>query len=154
MLLRGQRRTLAAVEAKRTSIPAVVVDRPEDADRIVRQMAENDHRSGMSTADRISGVKQLAAFGLTAAQITRRTARPRAEVDAALTIAGSELAEKAAQRWDYLTLDQAAMLAEFEDDAEPVKGLMLAAKEGSSTPPSDCATSARTRPRSPPRPRS
>lgn len=130
VVLRGQRRTLAAVEAKCTSIPAVVVDRPEDADRIVHQMAENDHRSGMSNADRISGVKQLAAFGLTAAQIKRRTARPRAEVDAALTIAGSELAEKAAQRWDYLTLGQAATLAEFEDDAEAVKALMLAAKEG------------------------
>ncbi len=108
----------------------MVVDRPEDADRIVHQMAENDHRSGMSNADRISGVKQLAAFGLTAAQIKRRTARPRAEVDAALVVAGSELAEKAAQRWDYLTLDQAAILAEFEDDAEAVKALMLAAKEG------------------------
>ena len=68
-------------------------------------MAENDHRSAMTTADRIAGVKQLAAFGLTAAQIKRRTARPRTEVDAALTVAGSELAEKAAQRWDFLTLD-------------------------------------------------
>ncbi len=130
VVLRGQRRTLAALEAKRSSIPAVVVDRPEDADRIVHQMAENDHRTGMTTSDRIAGVKQLAAFGLTAAQIKRRTARPRAEVDAALVVAGSELAEKAAQRWDYLTLDQAATLAEFEDDAEAVKALMLAAKEG------------------------
>lgn len=82
VVLRGQRRTLAAVEAKRASIPAVVVERPEDADRIVHQMAENDHRSGMSTADRISGVKQLAAFGLTAAQIKlapglKRNWRPR-----------------------------------------------------------------------------
>lgn len=130
VILRGQRRTLAAVEAKRATIPAVVVERPEDVDRIVHQMAENDHRSGMTTADRISGVKQLAAFGLTAAQIKRRTARPRTEVDAALTAAGSELAERAAHRWDFLTLDQAATLAEFEDDAEAVKALMVAAKSG------------------------
>ncbi|MGL5858781.1 MAG: ParB/RepB/Spo0J family partition protein [Angustibacter sp.] len=130
VVLRGQRRTLAAVETKQASIPAVVVQRPEDADRIVQQMAENDHRTGMTTADRIAGVKQLAAFGLTAAQIKRRTARPRSEVDAALVVAGSELAANAAQRWDYLTLDQAAILAEFEDDPEAVKALMVAAKEG------------------------
>jgi ParB family chromosome partitioning protein len=128
VILRGQRRTLAATEAKRATIPAVVVDRPEDVDRIVHQMAENDHRSGMTTADRIAGVKQLAAFGLTAAQIKRRTARPRSEVDAALTVAGSELAEKAAQRWDFLTLDQAATLA--EDDPEAVRSLVVAAKDG------------------------
>ncbi|WP_457255970.1 ParB/RepB/Spo0J family partition protein [Pedococcus sp. P5_B7] len=130
VILRGQRRTLAATEAKRATIPAIVVNRPEDVDRIVHQMAENDHRSAMTTADRIAGVKQLAAFGLTAAQIKRRTARPRTEVDAALTVAGSELAEKAAQRWDFLTLDQAATLAEFEDDPEAVKSLMVAAKDG------------------------
>ena len=130
VILRGQRRTLAAAEAKRAAIPAVAVDRPEDVDRIVHQMAENDHRSAMTTADRIAGVKQLAAFGLTAAQIKRRTARPRGEVDAALAVAGSELAQKAAERWDFLTLDQAATLAEFEDDPEAVKALMVAAKDG------------------------
>lgn len=130
VILRGQRRTLAATEANRATIPAVVVDRPEDVDRIMHQMAENDHRSAMTTADRIAGVKQLAAFGLTAAQIKRSTARPRTEVDAALTVAGSELAQKAAQRWDFLTLDQAATLAGFDDDPEAVKALMVAAKDG------------------------
>lgn len=130
VVLRGQRRTLAAVETKQATIPAVVVPRPEDADRIVQQMAENDHRSDMTTADRVAGVKQLAAFGLTAAQIKRRTSRPRTEVDAALAVAASELAEKASQRWDFLTLDQAATLAEFEDDPEAIEALTLAAKDG------------------------
>ena len=37
-------------------------------------------------------------------------------VDASLTVAGSELATKAIERWDFLTLEQAAGLAEFEDD--------------------------------------
>jgi len=113
VVLYGQRRILAAARTGRTSVPAYVIDCPEDVDRIIDQMAENDHREGIDTADRIGGMKQLAAFGLTAAQIKRRTARPRDEVDAALTVARSELAEKAAQRWDFLTLDQAATLAEF-----------------------------------------
>ena len=130
VVLYGQRRILAAVETGRTSVPAYVIDCPEDVDRIIDQMAENDHREGINTADRIGGMKQLAAFGLTAAQIKRRTARPRDEVDAALTVARSELASKAAQRWDFLTLDQAATLAEFDNDPEAAKALTVAAREG------------------------
>jgi ParB family chromosome partitioning protein len=49
-------------------------------------------------------------------------------VDAALTVARSELAEKAAQRWDFLTLDQAATLA--DNDPEAAKALTVAAREG------------------------
>lgn len=130
VVLYGQRRILAAARTGCTSVPAYVIDCPEDVDRIIDQMAENDHREGINTADRTGGMKQLAAFGLTAAQIKRRTARPRDEVDAALTIARSELAEKAAQRWDFLTLDQAATLAEFDNDPEAVKALTVAAREG------------------------
>ena len=77
VVLYGQRRILAAVETGRTSVPAYVINCPEDVDRIIDQMAENDHREGINTADRIGGMKQLAAFGLTAAQIKRRTARQR-----------------------------------------------------------------------------
>lgn len=130
VVLRGQRRTLAAAQVEAENIPAVLVARPEDVDRVVHQMAENDHRAAMSTAERVAAVEQLAGFGLTAAQIKRRTARPRTEVDAALTVASSEIAKKAALRWDFLTLDQAATLADFDADTEAVKALTVAAKEG------------------------
>ncbi|GAA1828803.1 hypothetical protein GCM10009836_03240 [Pseudonocardia ailaonensis] len=47
-----------------------------------------------------------------------------------LKIAGSELAAGATQRWDFLTLDQAAAVAEFDDDAEAAKAIVAAAKSG------------------------
>jgi ParB family transcriptional regulator, chromosome partitioning protein len=127
----GQRRTLAAIEAGLATVPVMVVTATGDeAERIVQQLGENDHRAGLSAADRLGAYEQLAALGLTAAQITRRTRRPKAEVDAALTVTGSELAAKAVGRFEFLTLDQAATIAEFDHDTEAVKALTVAAKQG------------------------
>jgi ParB family chromosome partitioning protein len=51
-------------------------------------------------------------------------------VKAAITVAGSDLAKAASERYDFLTLDQAAAVAEFEEDGEAVKRLILAAQRG------------------------
>jgi ParB family transcriptional regulator, chromosome partitioning protein len=127
----GQRRTLAAIEAGLAAVPVMVVTTSADeAVRIVQQLGENDHRSDLTPADRLGAYEQLAALGLSAAQITRRTRRPKAEVDAALTVTGSELAARAVGRFEFLTLDQAATIAEFDHDGEAVKVLTVAAKEG------------------------
>lgn len=130
VVLYGQRRTLASIEAKRDTIPAYVVASQDAADRLIDQMAENDHRASLTTGDRVKAFEQLTALGLTAAQIAKRTATKRADVDAGLAVAASELAVKAAERFDFLTLDQAAVLADFEDDTEAVKALTVAASEG------------------------
>jgi len=130
VVLRGQRRTLAAVEAGRPTVPVEVVSQPAEPDRLVDQLGENDHRQAIRPADRVAAYEQLGAFGLTAAQIAKRTATKRVEVDAALKVAGSETARKAAQRWGWLTLDQAAVVAEFDDDPAAVKDLVTAAKNG------------------------
>jgi ParB family chromosome partitioning protein len=130
VVLYGQRRTLAAVETGRAEIPAYIVESQGDADRLIDQMAENDHRASITQSERVAGFEQLAALGLSAAQIAKRTATKRADVDTALVVAGNELATKAVERWDWLTLDQAAGLAEFSDDAEAVKRLTVAAQQG------------------------
>lgn len=130
VVLYGQRRTLAAVETNQPTIPAYVVDGHDEADRLIDQMAENDHRASLTTGEKAKAFEQLAALGLSAGQIAKRTATKRAHVDTALTIAGSEIATKAADRFDFLTLDQAATIAEFEDDHEAVKALTIAAKQG------------------------
>ncbi|MGQ0464923.1 MAG: hypothetical protein ACT4QG_06345, partial [Sporichthyaceae bacterium] len=44
--------------------------------------------------------------------------------------AGSDLAKAATVRYDFLDLEQAAVVAEFEDDVEAVKALVSAAKNG------------------------
>lgn len=126
----GHRRTLAAAQAGRTSIPVYVVPATSEAARVVDQMAENDHRTGLSTGERVAAFAQLDALGLSAAQIAKQTATKPAHVKAALIVAGSTVAAGASARWDFLTLDQAATLADFEDQDETVTALVAAAKTG------------------------
>jgi ParB family chromosome partitioning protein len=134
----GHRRTLAAVEAGR-DVPALVYtgtftdEAAAEVERILGQHAENTHRTGLSPTDTIAAFGQLAALGVSPAQIARRSKTRRATVDAALAVASSEVASKAAQRWDFVTLEDAALLAEFEDDPEAVKRMVTAAKAGEST---------------------
>lgn len=126
----GQRRTLAAVEVGRASIPAYVVDGDGDqVRRIVEQLAENDHRRALREGDHLAAFEQLALLGLSAEQIARRTGTKKDRVTCALTVAGSPVAAAAAAQYD-LTLDQAVVIAEFEDDAAAVERLTaLAAKD-------------------------
>lgn len=126
----GHRRTLAAAQAGRTSIPVYVVPATSEAARVVDQMAENDHRTGLSTGERVAAFAQLDALGMTAAQIVKATATKPAHVKAALVVAGSTVAAGASARFDFLTLDQAATLADFEDQEQTVTALVAAAKTG------------------------
>jgi ParB family chromosome partitioning protein len=98
--------------------------------RIVGQWAENEHRTSLTVAERVGALARLAAFGVTPAQIAKRTKTGRAEVDAALAVAGSDLAKAATVRYDFLDLGQAATVAEFEADTDAVKALVAAAKNG------------------------
>lgn len=132
-VLRGQRRTLTAAKVGTPSgtIPCRVVPQPEDADRIGDQMVENIHRSGMRQSEILAGVEQLALLGLSAAQITKRVALPRAEVNAALAVASKEQARTRVEAGD-LTLEQAAIYAEFDGDDEATEGLDNAVRWGRS----------------------
>ncbi|WP_460467428.1 ParB/RepB/Spo0J family partition protein [Calidifontibacter terrae] len=126
----GQRRTLAAVEAGVATIPAYVSPSPEDAERIVDQLAANDHRTALTAGEHAAAFEQLAGFGLSAAQIAKRTGHKRAQVNAGLAAAASEAARDALSAHDALTIDQAAGLAEVDDDPEAVARLMKALTEG------------------------
>jgi ParB family chromosome partitioning protein len=131
----GNRRTNGAIEANLKTVPVRVVadESTGDAaqiDRILAQMAENDDRADLTTADRVLVVQQLSAFGLTAAQIAKRTRRDRGDVDAALAVAKSKLAQAATVRYDFLGVLEAATIAEFEDDPETVTALVAAARTG------------------------
>jgi ParB-like chromosome segregation protein Spo0J len=130
----GHRRVLAALEVGRRVPVAVVGDESgDDADqieRLVAQFAENEHRLSLTTAERVDVVEQLSLLGVPAAQIVKRTRIPRKQVASALAVAGSELAKGAAARHEFLTLDQAAAVAEFDQDTEAVNALLAAAKTG------------------------
>jgi ParB family chromosome partitioning protein len=131
----GHRRTLAAVQVARPLVPVVLVadettDTAAQVERIIGQWAENEHRTGLTTAERVDALAQLAAFGVSPAQIAKRTKSGRAEVDAALAVAGSDLAKAATARYDFLDLAQAATVADFESNPDAVAELVVAAKNG------------------------
>jgi ParB family chromosome partitioning protein len=123
----GQRRTLAAMQLELDSIDVIL--KPQEiaeAARVVTQLIENDQRQELTESERVFGYKQLAMFGVSADQISRRTNRPKAQVQQALAIAESEIATDALQSLP-VTLEQAALLVEFEDDAEAVDRLLQVA---------------------------
>jgi ParB family chromosome partitioning protein len=131
----GHRRTLAAVQTGRATVPVVIAadetcDDAATVERLVTQWAENEHRVGLTTAERADVIGQLSAFGVTPTQIARRTRATKAEVTAALAVHGSELARAATTRYDFLDLTQAAVVAEFDTDPEAVKALVVGAREG------------------------
>lgn len=127
-VLAGQRRTLAARAAGRTTIPALVSDTPPDqADRLVDQYVENEHRAPLTNSERITAIEQMALAGLSDHQIAKRTATPKATVQAAKAAAQAPALREYA---DQLTLDQAAALTEFDDDPDAVEALLAAATTG------------------------
>ncbi len=125
----GQRRTVFAARAGLASVPVVVIPPPDEVRRLVEQVTENEHRAPLSTAERASAVQQLALLGLTAEQLVRRTRLRRVDVDHALAVAASTAATAAAAEHP-ISLEQAAAIAEFDDEAEVVEELAAAAAGG------------------------
>lgn len=125
---KGKRRTLAAVETGRPSVPVLVepgtpyddtdtAGTEESIERIVDQLEENHHRTSTSEADEVRAHQQLLDLGLTAGQIARRTHVPTARVKATAAVARSELAAAVLDRYE-VTLDQVAVIAEFDDGTD------------------------------------
>lgn len=114
----GQRRVFAAREAGLTTIPVYLVEADEvNAERIVQQMVENDQREALTDGDRAAAFQQLAFEGLSVTAIARRTGTKQKEVKTALAVVENQVAASAIQE-HQLTLDQAAVLIEFDGDDE------------------------------------
>jgi len=119
----GQRRTSAALEIGWPVVTVLVKPRDTaegdaaDERRMVAQLAENEQRLELSTADSAAAYRQLALFGLTEERIARKTNSAKGRVQTALKVAASPAALANAEAHS-LTLDQAALIAEFDDDAE------------------------------------
>jgi len=131
----GNRRTLAAIEAGQPAVPVIVAGDEStgttaEIERIIGQYHENTQRAALSDLDEVSVVAALFDLGVPAAHIAKRTKMPKPKVAAAKKVAGSELATAATARYDFLTLDQAATIADFEDDPEALKALVTAAQHG------------------------
>jgi ParB family chromosome partitioning protein len=119
----GQRRTLAAIDGGVTEIPAVVVDGlKDDATRVMRQLIVNDQREPITDVDRMAAWQSLFDLEVSADAIARKTKAPKARIEAAKKVSGSDLA-RALVVDEAMPLDVAAELVEFEDDPALVERL-------------------------------
>ena len=125
-LLFGHRRRAAAIAAERL-LPCVVASDVDDAQRIARQLAENLHRKELSTAEEAAAYAQLAMLDMTDAAIARATGVTRQHVAQARKVADSDIAAAITERYN-LTLDQAIVIAEFDNDHDAVKQLAATAR--------------------------
>lgn len=119
----GHRRTIAAILAGLDVYPVVILPVNDDKlDRLSKQIAENRQRVGLTDADLTDGMRQMALFGATAAQIAKRIKIPKKTVETALQVAESEKA-RAAQVENNLTITQSAGVLEFLEDPAAVDRL-------------------------------
>lgn len=130
----GHRRTLAAIAAKLPTVPVEVIgdegtETADEIERLVRQHAENTHRVGYTVSEDAALVEQLALYGVTDDKIAKRLQMDPDDVKAARVIAASPLAQAAGDKYE-LDITQAAAVAEFSNDTERVKALVVAAKSG------------------------
>lgn len=120
-VLMGQRRTRAAVEAGRESIPVMIIDSPEEAERIVTQVVENIQRAELTEADEADAYHQLSLIGVSAAAIAKKTGRTKTTVEGALKAKASEAGAAALGKgW---TIEEALIMAEFEGDEDATEEL-------------------------------
>lgn len=130
----GQRRVSAALEIGWPVVPVLIKPRADaEADRheeqrILVQLAENEQRASLHDSEIAAGYKQLALIGVSEDQIARKTNSAKGRVTTALKVAASEIATAAIEKHE-LTLDQAAILVEFENDEKALAELQTIAKE-------------------------
>jgi ParB family chromosome partitioning protein len=120
-VLMGQRRTRAAVEAERPSIPVMIIESPEEAERIVTQVVENVQRAELTEADEADAYHQLSLIGVSAAAIAKKTGRTKTTVESALKAKSSNAGAAALGKgW---SIEEALIMAEFEGDQSATEEL-------------------------------
>src|SRR5262249_4514500 len=93
----GQRRTLAARQAGRATVPVYVLATTGDdlagtAERITQQIVTNDQRPALTDAQRVKGINQLLLAGVSPAKVAKKLSLNRDIVTAAAAAAQSETA--------------------------------------------------------------
>ena len=132
----GQRRTLAAREAGLATIPVYVIGTDAEGDdaiveRLTDQFIANEHRTDLTARERALGAQQLIDLGVSRTRVAKATSLGTTKaVDAAVATAKSTVAMSSLDAG--LTLDQAAIIAGYEeaDDPDAVRALCDAAVDG------------------------
>lgn len=124
----GQVRTLAAREVGRPTVPVWIVDRDDERRlRILEQYITGAHRLVLSEADKTKAWRQLSLEGMSVTAISRQLGANREDIKTGIAVAEHEVAAAAIAEYD-LTLDQAAVMIELDDDPDAVAKLREIAK--------------------------
>ena len=127
----GQRRTLAAREAGHPSIPAYVLPsaatsfREYEVERIAQQIVLNDQKADLTEAQRARGIQAMLDAGVSVTKVAKMLSTKKTVVQSAEAAAKSRAAMDALSE-GQLTLEQAAIVAEFADDDDAVDQLLTA----------------------------
>jgi len=122
-IVTGHRRKAAAIAAGLATVPCHV--RPDlgaDSDQVLAMLIENLRRHDLTELEEARGYQQLLDLGLSATKIAKATGTPRTRVRDALAVTKSNTALTTATSHG-LTLDQALVLTEFEDDDDAIDTL-------------------------------
>ncbi|MFC6130161.1 ParB/RepB/Spo0J family partition protein [Mycolicibacterium llatzerense] len=128
----GQMRTLAAREVGLTFVPVYVLpstaaDASEDLiERVIHQIVTNDQAHGLTDAQRAKGIQQMIDAGMSVTKVAKKLSMPKDTIKAAHTAAGSQAAMEYLDS-TQISLEEAAALAEFEDDPAALARLVNAA---------------------------
>ncbi|ORM37786.1 ParB N-terminal domain-containing protein [Williamsia sp. 1135] len=131
----GQLRTLAAREIGLASVPVYVrgVHEADTTDRtrrrIVEQVNANKYRVPLKLSEEAAAVEQLSLTGMSATKIAKELHVGKPKVDAALATARSANARSAMDQ-NNLTLEQGAVLAQYDDDPQALHELLAAVAQG------------------------
>lgn len=137
-LVAGHRRAAAAIAAGLDQVPCVIrrdlsVDVDDDqtqAEHVGTMLAENLQRADLTVVEEARGVQTMLDLGADITAVVARTGLDRKRVAKAAGVARLTPDAAAAVAGAGLTLDQAAVVARFEDDDGAVQRLVAAAEEG------------------------
>jgi ParB family transcriptional regulator, chromosome partitioning protein len=127
-VIEGHRRLAAGEQLGHAEVPYDLAAEREgdEAGQFLDMYAANHHRKGLSTLEEADALFAASANGASKRRIRKATGLSPDQVASALKAAGmSGLArETAAAFWQSITLDQAALFAEFADDDTAVTRIM------------------------------
>lgn len=119
----GKSRVLAAREVGTPSIPVMITSRATtEQARVIEQFVSNERRIALTTGEKVAAFRALELDGMTVAAIAKATASDKATVKASIQVSKSTAATDAMTSLP-LTLDEALIFAEFENDAEALSDL-------------------------------
>ena len=133
-VIEGHRRLAAAIEAGLDQVPCdIAADRADDqAGQFLDMYAANHHRRDLTTLEEADALFSASAAGASKTRIRKATGLGRDAVTAALAagrLSGNARDAVAGAGYE-LTLEQLALLAEFDGDHEAIRRLAGAFAEG------------------------